>query len=65
MQGYDCPRRLSYAVQNTFASLSQGDDFLRMLAEGGFQFEMLVRHAWKGEPLRGVRRTQQPRTPKR
>ena len=53
MQGYDCPRRLSYAVQNTFASLSQGDDFLRMLAEGGFQFEMLVRHAWKGETLGG------------
>ena len=57
IQGYDCPLRLKYAVQNTFASTSQGDDFLRMLADGGFQFEMLVRHAWPGETLGGYPKT--------
>ncbi len=36
IQGYDCPLRLKYAVQKTFATMSQGDDFLLMLADGGF-----------------------------
>ena len=53
IQGYDCPLRLKYAVQKTFASTSQGDDFLRLLADGGFQFEKLVRHAWPGDTLGG------------
>ena len=57
IQGYDCPLRLKYAVQNTFASTSQGDDFLRMLADGGFQFEMLVHHAWPGENIGGYPKT--------
>lgn len=42
-----------YSVQRTFATRSDGDDFLRMLADGGFQFEKLVRHAWPGETLEG------------
>ena len=37
IQGYDCPLRLKYAVQKTFASTSQGDDFLRMLSNVAFQ----------------------------
>ena len=37
IQGYDCPVRLKYAVQNTFASTSQGDEFLRMLSNVPFQ----------------------------
>ena len=38
IQGYDCQLRLTYAVQKTFASASEGDYFLRLLADGGFQF---------------------------
>ena len=37
IQGYDCPVRLKYTVQNTFTSTSQGDDFLRMLSNAPFQ----------------------------
>ena len=37
IQGYDCPLRLKYAVQNTFTSTSQGDEFLRMLSNVPFE----------------------------
>lgn len=53
IQGYDCPQRLRYGVVDGLPSKDKGDDFLRMLAEGGFQFELLVRHAWPGETLGG------------
>ena len=43
--GYDCPQRLVYAAQGC-ASTQEDDDFLRLLAEGGFQFEKIVRHRY-------------------
>jgi hypothetical protein len=52
VRGYDCPVRVKYAVARR-ASTKQDDEFLRLLAEGGFQFEKLVRHAWPGEEIRG------------
>jgi len=52
IRGYDCPVRIRHAVER-LASLKEENDFLRMLAEGGFQFELLVRHAWPGTELRG------------
>ena len=52
VRGYDCPVRVKYAVARK-ASTKQDDEFLRLLAEGGFQFEKLVRHAWPGEEVRG------------
>ena len=36
IKGYDFPLRLKYAIQNTFASTFQGDDFLRMLSNVTF-----------------------------
>lgn len=52
IRGYDCPVRIRHAVDR-LASRKEEDDFLRMLAEGGFQFECLVRHAWPGAEIRG------------
>jgi hypothetical protein len=52
IRGYDCPVRIRHAVDK-LASRKEDDDFLRMLAEGGFQFECLVRHAWPGTEIRG------------
>ena len=43
--GYDCPQRLVFAAQGC-ASTREDDAFLRLLAEGGFQFEKLVRHRY-------------------
>ena len=47
IRGYDCPHRLVYALQR-LPSTKANDEFLKMLAEGGFQFERLVRVAWPG-----------------
>lgn len=51
IRGYDCPLRLRHALDGL---PSTGDDnhYVRLLAEGGFQFEKLVRLAWPGEYLR-------------
>jgi hypothetical protein len=53
MRGYDCPVRLSHALEGRPSSSSE-DDFLRMLAEGGMQFERIVHTAWPGELLGGT-----------
>lgn len=52
IRGFDCPIRIRHAV-DWLASRKEEDDFLRMLAEGGFQFERLVRQAWPGAEIRG------------
>lgn len=52
IRGYDCPVRLLYALER-LPSNKADDEFLKMLAEGGFQFEALVRVAWPGERIRG------------
>jgi hypothetical protein len=52
VRGYHCSVRLAHAA-NGLPSKFKGDDFLRMLAEGGFQFEKLVRHAFPGPEVRG------------
>ena len=52
VRGFHCPIRIRHAVDRR-ASRTKDDEFLRMLAEGGFQFEKLVRHAWPGPEIRG------------
>jgi hypothetical protein len=51
IRGYDCPMRLRHALDKQ-PSHRDEDDYLRILAEGGFQFEKLVRASWPGESLR-------------
>ena len=53
IRGYDCPLRLRHAIDG-LPSQREEDHYLRMLAEGGFQFEKLVRASWPGEALRSV-----------
>ena len=45
---YDCPVRLAHRCDGLLSNKSE-DDFLRLLAEGGFQFEALVRKAFPGK----------------
>lgn len=52
VRGYDCPVRIRHAADR-LASSREDDEFLEMLAVGGFQFEFLVRHAWPGTSIRG------------
>jgi hypothetical protein len=52
IRGYDCPIRLRH-VADRRASNTERNEFLRLLAEGGFQFEFLVRHAFPGEEIHG------------
>ncbi len=52
IRGYDCPVRIRHVVDRR-PSKKEDDEFLRLLAEGGFQFEFLVRHAFPGEEIRG------------
>lgn len=48
---YDCPVRLLHN-RNKMASTKQEDDFLKLLAEGGMQFECLVRLAYDGHEFK-------------
>jgi len=50
IRGYDCPIRIRHAVDRR-ASNTERNEFLRLLAEGGFQFEFLVRHAFPGQEI--------------
>jgi hypothetical protein len=50
IRGLDCPLCLRHAADRRPSSKAD-DEFLRYLAEGGFQFERLVRHAWPGVEL--------------
>ncbi len=56
IRGYDCPVRVQYAIER-LPSNKDNDEFLKMLAEGGYQFERLVRTAWPGEEIGGTSRT--------
>ena len=42
IRGYDCPLRLRHAIDK-MPSQQKENQYLRILAEGGFQFEKLVR----------------------
>ncbi len=53
IRGYDCPLRLRHAIDE-MPSLQKENQYLRILAEGGFQFEKLVRAGWPGESLRSA-----------
>ncbi|MDP6889978.1 MAG: hypothetical protein QF471_01500, partial [Phycisphaerales bacterium] len=47
---YDCPVRLCHK-RDDMRSTKKDDEFLRLLAEGGMQFECLVRAAFPGAEL--------------
>ncbi len=53
IRAYDCPLRLRHALDQLPSSLDD-NQHLRILAEGGFQFEKLVRLMWPGESLRAT-----------
>jgi hypothetical protein len=53
IRAYDCPLRLRHALDQRPSSLDH-NQYLRILAEGGFQFEKLVRLMWPGESLRAT-----------
>ena len=50
IRAYDCPLRLRHALDKLPSSLDD-NQYLHILAEGGFQFEKLVRLMWPGESL--------------
>jgi len=50
LRSYDCPMRLRHALDRLPSSHDE-DDHLRMLAEGGFQFQKVVRASWPGETM--------------
>lgn len=47
-RGWECPCKL-WHVRSGLESRNENDDFMRLLAEGGFMFERLVRQAYPGE----------------
>ena len=50
VRGYDCPARIRH-IRDHAPSSSEDNAFVKMLAEGGFQFEHIVRQAFSaGEP---------------
>ncbi|MFO0963741.1 MAG: DUF2779 domain-containing protein [Phycisphaerales bacterium] len=52
VRAYDCPMRLRHILEGR-PSRHDDDEFLRMLAEGGYQFEAIVRQALPGERIGG------------
>ena len=52
IRSIDCPIRLRL-ISDGAPSREQDDDALQLRAEGWYQFEALVRHAWPGEKLGG------------
>ena len=53
IRGFDCPLRLRHALDGLLSN-NEDNQYLRVLAEGGFQFEKLVRRMWRGESLRSA-----------
>lgn len=53
----NCPARAPFILQNWPMAKSEDADFHEHLAEGGRQFELLVRHRWPGEVLGGTSST--------
>jgi hypothetical protein len=51
IRSYDCPLRLRHALDG-LPSRDDANHYVRLLAEGGFQFEKLVRLAWPGNCMR-------------